>query len=610
MFFTSLLWLQRGANVIFPVMMSGDQSTLHPPKSSKTAEPKKGLVSTYDGIMFDASAHFGCNRTTHKDASKSKLTYSVCRHKLAAIQAAAACPGLQPADSSTVSPTCDAHATSVALAKGKFIPLHLDGGLFSRDAFWALPAPLVADSDESLMWSLIIQRLLWLSGNQIVVQRCRTNLSAKISSRMLSAMHLLDKWQCSSKNMTTCIKDLTNNSGLLNSQMSFTNRYWMDVLAQSGYAFPQFSDLFNEDCHKVVFHAVDHSVSIPRQDAERYSPINNIDSMKKLYHNTCHRPNITLPKYSDVNFAKPWTQFRDMLLVVIFNTNHYEAIPYIEILNRPFFPNILYCGPFDIEYEKFPGLNNFTFSFVTYDRPKFGKVTATLNYKCMTTAMQMNYNVRGYLAVSDDLLMLVHTLAELTQNAVWYMPKTFFNVGDLITRTKYCNTTRCGFRPKWPWWKDFLGATTDVLAEIEKGKNSSPLLRTCHQRMVSLNGAANHSSVGFSDVYYIPSNLTSDFIELSELFLRNHVFIEIAVPTTIRCLALPEDIVTLEGENMLDRVKRKMPWLYYLSGNLGGMHYVHPLKWGFLAGGSMDYSQLYCTKVIPHLHDPLARLNA
>ena len=587
--------------------MSDDGSM--PPPRKHTAGPHTGLVFTSNDIMFDAAAHFGCNRTFRGTHSPSALEYSLCRHRIAAIQTTTACAGVKTSDSSTNGPVCDVHAPPVALAYGRFTLIHLDDALFTRDAFWALPMALVTGSNERLTWSLFVQRLLWLSGNQVVVQGCRTGLSDKVSSRLLSTTARLNKWSCHATTMRQCLLDLiANNSGLLHESVVLFYTHWFDALEHVSYTFPRFSDSFNEACEQVILHAVDQSVTRTRRHfgAGLRTPVTNIVAVEKFYKDTCHRDNVTLPKDTHINFAQPWTQFNEVLLVVTFNKPHYEAIPYLETLYRPFFPNMLYCGPISIDASRYPGLNNFRFSFISYGQSPKGHVPGAFNYKCMETALRLDYAVDGYLSAADDLLLAVHTLSELTTKAVWYRPKNSIRIGE-ISKLRECKLGMCDFYPHWKWWKDYQNATVEALKEIANRTHSSAIMHAGYQRLLSSNGAADRPNGGFADIYYIPSKLSREFLELVDVFLRHRVFLEIAVPTIIRCLVAPTDVVEIRGVAVNDVARRLQPWKYFTTQSLVGKSYWHPLKWGILAGGSVEYSKLYCTKVLPYLHDRFAR---
>ena len=559
--------------------------------------------------MFDVAAHFGCNRTSNGKHSPSALSYLMCRHKVSAIDTTAACSGVRTPDPSVTRPVCDAHAPPVALANAIFAPIHLEDALYTRDAFWALPAALVTDPDESLMWSLVVQRLLWLSGNQVVVRRCTTSLSSSASSRLFSAATRLNKWQCRTTTMKRCIQDLiANNSGLLNDSITFSYSHWLDALDKTGYMFPQFNDSFIEGCEPVIWHAVDYSVPTLRRrfGAGLYSPVTNIEPLTKLYNDTCNRHNVTMPNYVHINFAHPWTQFDDVLLLVVFNNPHYEAIPFVETLYRPFFPNILYCGPGKIDVNRYPGVNNFTISFISYGVTPRGHIAGAFNYKCMAMALQLDYAVQGYLATADDLFLVVHTLSELARNAVWFRPKENIKIGE-ISKLRECKLGMCDVNSRWSWWKPYQSATVDALREIANRTNSSVVMRACYQRLLFENGAADRANAAFSDIYYIPSKLSQEFLEIVDVFLRHMVFLEIGVATTIRCLVAPTNVQPLLGEAIWDWATRMHPRVHFKTKSLYEKSYYHPVKWGFLARGSTEYIQLYCSKVLPYVHDRLAR---
>ena len=578
-------------------MAPGDVNTMHPPNLASTVGQQIGIVSTSDNAMFDAAAHFGCNRTRIK-GNANALSYAICQHKVAAVQTTAACSGLQ-----TVPPVCDTHAPPVALANAKLTPIHLDGALYTRYAFWALPAALLPDSEAKLIWSLIVQRLLWLSGNQVVVRRCKTGLNPNQNSRLLSAANRLNDWNCWSTTMKQCFLDIiANNSGLVNDSLASSYGGWLDALDESGYRFPKFSHSFNEKCENLLLHAVDHSVPVSRV----YTPISNFDNILATYKETCHRPGVTTPSNVAINFAKPWTQFNDILLVITFNNPHFDAIPYVETLYRPFFPNILYCGPGMIDLDRYAAVKKYKFSFLSYGINPSGYVKGAFTQKCMAMALQMGYDsINGYLTASDDVLMVLHTIAQLKKNALWFVPHV--QVGELNKDLTECTKGKCGVRgPGWHrlnWWQMYKKSTTRTLAEIASRRNSSTVMNACYQRLVRENGAAHRANGAFSDIYYIPSNYSQDFIELSELFLHHNVLVEIAVPTIVKCLIPSADVEHLRGDERWGGDKMT-PWKFIRSNNLGGKSYSHPVKWGFMArGASTQYNQLYCATVLPYLHD-------
>ena len=503
--------LQRGANVIMPrtEAVNGNAEQLR----TFTTEPNIGLVSTTGGISFDAAAHFGCNRTQH--GHPPELSYAMCRHKVVLTRVTAACSGLLTTHSSIA---CDTHAPAVALPAGTFTPVHLHSGVFTRDAFWALPSSLLGDSEAMLAWSLVVQRLLWLSGNQIVVRRCATSLNATASIRLASEMTRLNEWQCKDATMKQCILDLiTSTPALVKDAAAVFFGYWVEALVKIDYEFPLFNVSVREGCDTVVLHAVDHSVPTldRRLHAELYSPVTNLDKITAVYKETCDRPNQTLPSYEHVKFAQPWTQFDDILLVITFNNPHYESIPYVETLYRPFFPNILYCGSSSVNLNQSAGIDNFTFSFISYENIE-GHAPGSFNYKCMITAMLMGYDVQGVLVASDDLLLLVHRLSDMKRDLVWYVPKIHTFTGD-FTNLLQCKYGSCNIKPIWVPWAKYKKVTMDAMAEI-RANNKSATMSACYRRLLSENGAPARANGALSDIFYIPSKLWQSYIDFLRCF--------------------------------------------------------------------------------------------
>ena len=218
-------------------------------------------------------------------------------------------------------------------------------------------------------------------------------------------------------------------------------------------------------------------------------------------------------------------------------------------------------------------------------------------------ALQMDYNVRGILVASDDLLLLVNTLAGLNKQAMWYVPKEIIRTGDLPT-LKECKYGRCNDKPGWVPWEKYKTVTMNALAEIANNTKSATM-RQCHQRLLDVNLKSARANGALSDVCYIPRKLWHEYVEIFEVFLRHKVFLEIAVPTTINCLGVAADRQPLIGEAHAPPKKAK-PWVYFQTKESRGRSYFHSIKWGYLARNVTEYNTLYCTKIMPYLHDRLA----
>ncbi|KAK2191655.1 hypothetical protein NP493_48g03020 [Ridgeia piscesae] len=122
-----------------------------------------------------------------------------------------------------------------------------------------------------------------------------------------------------------------------------------------------------------------------------------------------------------------------------------------------------------------------------------------------------------------------------------------------------------------------------------------------YQRLLSSNGAADRPNSGISDIYYIPSKLSREFLELVDVFLRHRVFLEIAVPTIIRCLVEPTDVVKIRGVAVNDVAVRKHPWMYIKTQSLLGRatgipssgEFWRVVQWNTLSCTAPRFSHIY-----------------
>ena len=129
-------------------------------------------------------------------------------------------------------------------------------------------------------------------------------------------------------------------------------------------------------------------------------------------------------------------QLKDILLIVAFNREHYEAIPYIELLYRSFFPNMVYCGPKPLNITSWTA--DYNISFITYkDMPK-AKRPGSLNYICMANAMIKHPHYTGYLLFGDDVMLIPHRFPKFSPDKIWYWPHNKIRQVDIRT-VKECS---------------------------------------------------------------------------------------------------------------------------------------------------------------------------
>lgn len=129
----------------------------------------------------------------------------------------------------------------------------------------------------------------------------------------------------------------------------------------------------------------------------------------------------------------------------------------------------------------------------------------------------------------------------------------------------------------------------------------------CYRRLIDSNGALLRANGGYADIYHIPQRQMADFVQLAAYFLEHRVFLEIAIPTIIRCLESDANVSPLVGIQSWDADYRDSPWHYFRQAELVGKTYFHPTKWGFIERGSKNHTIFFC-KALEFLGDKYGRM--
>ncbi len=500
---------------------------------------------------------------------------------------------------------------------------HSDGALYMKAGFWALPMPELESMSNQLQGhNVLIQKLFWLVGDNILLwhnefneDTMRPQVSSQIAIDSDKVMNILSKLKCPAGDLDfkSCIfKALATlrMAGLIDEEYHQYTVSWVHALMYVNHQLPQ---LINTNIEKVCtnetvkFHPIDYSKgSVHKKPFSKkyYSPVSNNQTISQLVNKTCSK--FSMPSDVKINLTAPWHQLDNVLLIVTFNNPHYEVIPFLEIMYRPFFPYILYCGPGTPNEHKIPLLKNFTFSFISYGSTPKGNFPGSFNYECTSMAVKSHYSVDGYLVIADDILLSMFRLTELLRHVVWFMPSKEVRIGE-VTKLRECRLGMCDFHPRWRWWEDYQSQILAMLRRLKKNQYKSNLIYRCYKQIVMQTGAEMRAHGAYSDIYYLPHRLAADFAQLADMFRQEGVFLEVTVPTILKCLENPEDIQPIPGLIIWDE-GRDYPWLYYKPKELKLKSFMHPTKWGYLARGSPDYAKFFCSQVIPFLHDPYGRI--
>ncbi|CAH1788513.1 unnamed protein product [Owenia fusiformis] len=329
-------------------------------------------------------------------------------------------------------------------------------------------------------------------------------------------------------------------------------------------------------------------------------PPNQLEYLETVYKHTCpeHSRRKLNHRHETQEDYRRYNNYSDVALLIVFNTAHYEVIPLLETMYRTSFPKILYCGPGELPQKIIQWLS---ISFISYGRSPRGRLDGAANYECLTMAFSLKLNVTGYIFLGDDVMFNFWNL-RLPKNIPWSSPQL---IGDLSEKkTKECtydNSLEDWFcyATKWTWWPPFRFATLDALEHLQHVSKSSQVVHECLENLKCRNGAAHRVNRGLADIYYVPSKYAREYIELSTIFWKNKVWLEIAVPTILNCIA-EERPPIIPGSYFKDYTElRNKPWVHF-PVNVDKV-FFHPAKLSAVIEKSQDHVTYFCDVVMTEI---------
>ena len=263
--------------------------------------------------------------------------------------------------------------------------------------------------------------------------------------------------------------------------------------------------------------------------------------------------------------------YNKILLVIIYNHPHYESIPILREFYGPVFPNIYFCGPNDSRIK-----SNFN---QTYDEVhRFNIVRGIFGYECLANAIRENHETggyQGYFYINDDVIL-----------NFWNLIKIKFDPTVMRTFTNWRVPLNGTVPSNWYWWVSPFGY--DKVQNAVKKIEFLSKMFVPYQKLVDTIRANGHGQLyaynGRSDIVYIPRLHALKFQELSAIFRREQVFLEIAIPTICRFLAMEKDISHLHGHYIPGDVRKNDSrvidsrhfWVTYLKNP--NLLFIHPFK--------------------------------
>ena len=129
----------------------------------------------------------------------------------------------------------------------------------------------------------------------------------------------------------------------------------------------------------------------------------------------------------------------------MFNKPSYSAIPYLEVLYRPLYPYMVYCGPGYPNVEETPQLKPFQYNFVSYGAtPKSHPRQGALTYECVNLTTSLHLPADGYMVIQDDILLAPRELERLSPSLTWFFtPSKFHPIFNWYGIIDFKNVTAC-----------------------------------------------------------------------------------------------------------------------------------------------------------------------
>ena len=546
--------------------------------------------------LFDPYVHF-----LGQSSNQQGCDYKICKSVTSRLVAPAVFY-IGGENSSTSS--ADHRAPQVTIKDGTFTHFGKDLILFPYESFWALPAALSIHnhSEQTQAWSLAIQHLLWLCGVKVtlmppVMVKGSFPAPLRLPNNTDRTLQFLDAWSCDENGFYKCLFSLADHMiqhQLMDDTLKREMISWIDLIKSAGYSEPEIR-VHSELCEKtpVNFYPVPQPLVLSSSHilSQKYAV-----KMRRLIYKSC--VNI-YPIRSLVE--NPKIQFRDVLLIIVFNNPHYSAIPFLETLYRSIFPYILYCGPTKLDYSN-PFLMN-DISFITYDEPVKNYSHGAFNYQCLRIASQLKYSVTGYLVIADDLIFNPWNVYDNLRSRIWY--PGYIKTADIRSGLE-CRNGVCDVSTRWRWWSDYRTQVLNVLNDLKMYSKTSSSIEQFYKRLVSHNQGPFNVNGGYADVYYIPTTFVKQFSILAELFYKNEVFLEIAVPTIISMISEETNVTRIDGFLDWYEQSRHQPWKNF--GKIQQKAYFHPWKLGNL---DPDVEQTtspvglkhYCNTLLKFMHD-------
>ena len=601
---------QNGADTICRI--SSENETWLVPTSG---DVMSGLLGQAENLHFDMFTHFKLDKPPGKfifNRHYSSVKYRVAKFKIPSVKTAPIVinnallaprkGSLLPKDDLVFSEgdkwrsKFDDTSPEVALDNKTFVPVNLGHDtVFTRKAFWAIPASTRLRTLSQLRWNFAVQKLMSTIGEVLSLSPSPpTSYNFAIPSNTIQFhmmehdlfLQFINEWKCAdAKDVYSCsmklITDMQKENYLSRTEGQEI-RKWFQFLDDLHYKWDKLKPTRADTISEIVIRTRDKYNVIP---PKHFKDSCLEKSMVSLYRSV----------FQKTSFYK---KFSRTVLIIEFNARLFAAVPYVNLIYRPMFRHIIYCGLTDVVKS----LEDLNVDYVTYERHPGGSTF----YNCLSIVMQMNLQqIEGYMLIGDDILLNPTKLINVNlEQPIFFSirAKTLdrrYNVYSL----KFCNGTlrqpTCERDGGWAWPYYYKNQVRSTNIRLKLNGRVDEITRKGLEILRYNTGGEDLFYGEICDAAYIPQTLAKRYVTMNSIFMVKRVFIEIALPTIMHSLTQVENIQYLLSRQIPYDTNRNKPWTHWEKFKFK-YAYLHPAKWGpIVTKNDTKRKTFFCNDVIP-----------
>ena len=466
---------------------------------------------------------------------------------------------------------CAKHYNPVMIdwKKGGSIHLDLENAQFEKQAFWALPVTKM-NTQDLLIWSQMVFKIIDKSKEHVLLS------SAEVSS---TANYQLKEGMGPKTFHNITHRNVDHSNKPSSSFSSLIHEISLSPLSMAVKSEVLQWIVLTETERKAIvsnISGIDHKNDFKQHRSQNYKLVH------KLYNETCFIYGL------NVNIKHPWIKFDSVVLVILFNKALYSVIPYLELMYRPFFPQIIYCMPSNNMHRERKFLR-FNVTIIYYQSKT--RYSGGTNYLCVYHVQKLHLSAKGYFFVADDVLLSLSLIKKLPLS---------------LPATVYSLPLACDMRAPRPacrGWAHFSHSSTELRSFAKHyRKLPTSLPCECLRRLQHLTGFEEPFVHHLADIYYIPTRYLFNASLFLKAFSDFDVFLEVAVPSVLACLTSPKLPIQINGyADWSSQRNRFYKWVPKVTSE--EIEFLHPAKLSLIHKGKAEYAESFCREVIPYLHN-------